>query len=72
MKKIFDMFLFFPENIDCGYTLELPRQGGSDEFPQSLFWNKNKKNKYIPANPSFLYIYKSGAEGDIFFKDIFS
>ena len=59
------MFLIFPQNIDCGYTLEPPRQGSSDEYPQSLFWNKNKKNKYTSANPSFLYI-KVGLNGAYF------
>ena len=24
--------------MDCGYTLKLPRQGGSNEYPQSMFW----------------------------------
>ena len=24
-------------NIDCGYTLEPPRLGGSNEYPQSIF-----------------------------------
>ena len=24
-QKIFDIFLIFAQNIDCGYTLELPR-----------------------------------------------
>ena len=33
--------------------LESPGQGGSNEYPQSLFWNKNKKNRYTPANSSF-------------------
>ena len=51
--KNFDIFLIFAQNIDCGYTLEPPRQGGSNEYPQSMFWNKNKKNRYTPANPSF-------------------
>ena len=50
-KKIF--FLFFAQNIDCGYTLEPPRRGGSNEYPQSMFWSKNKKNRYTPANPIF-------------------
>ena len=26
-KKIFDIFLIFAQNIDCGYTLELPHRG---------------------------------------------
>ena len=25
------------QNIDCGYSLEPPRQGGSNEFSQSMF-----------------------------------
>ena len=51
--KILIFFLFFAQNIDCGYTLEPPRRGGSNEYPQSMFWSKNKKNSYTPANPSF-------------------
>ena len=27
-----------PRNIDCGYSLEPPRWGGSNEYPQSMFW----------------------------------
>ena len=45
--KNFDIFLIFAQNIDCGYTLEPPR------YPQSIFWSKNKKNRYTPAYPSF-------------------
>ena len=52
-RKNFDSFLIFAQNIDCGYTLEPPRRGGSNEYPQSMFWSKNKKNRYIPVNPSF-------------------
>ena len=50
---IFDIFLIFAQNIDCGYTLEPPQRGGSNEYPQSMFWSKNKKNRYTPAYPSF-------------------
>ena len=49
----FYSFLIFAQNIDCGYTLEPPRRGGSNEYPQSVFWRKNKKNRYTPAYPSF-------------------
>ena len=55
-------FLFLLKKIDCGYTLEPPRRGGSNEYPQSMFWSKNKKNRYTPANPSFANI-KVGFEG---------
>ena len=53
LSENFDIFLIFAQNIDCGYTLEPPRRGGSNEYPQSMFWSKNKKNRYTPANPSF-------------------
>ena len=46
--KNFDIFLIFAQNIDCGYTLSV-----SNEYPQYMFWSKNKKNRYTPANPSF-------------------
>ena len=32
-----DIFLIFAQNIDCGYTLEPPHGGGSNEYPQSMF-----------------------------------
>ena len=51
--KSFDIFLIFAQNIDCGYTLEPPRRGGSNEYLKSMFWSKNKKNRYTPANPIF-------------------
>ena len=51
--KNVDSFLIFAQNIDCGYMLEPPRRGGSNEYPQSMFWSKNKKNRNTPAYPSF-------------------
>ena len=30
-------FLFLLKNIDCGYSLEPPRRGGSNKYPQSMF-----------------------------------
>ena len=51
--NIFDIFLIFAQNIDCGYTLEPPQRGGSNEYPQSMFWSKNKKNIYTRVNPTF-------------------
>ena len=58
---MFDTFLIFAQNIDCGYTLEPRRRGGSNEYPQSMFWNKNKKNRYTSAYP-----IKCGSRGYIF------
>ena len=47
-----DIF-FFAQNIDCGFTIKPPHRGGSNEYPQSMFRSKNKKNRYTPAYPSF-------------------
>ena len=61
------VFLISAQNIDCGYSLEPPRRGGSNEYPQSMFLNRNKKNNvrkimYTPVNPSFT-ILKWGLRG---------
>ena len=31
------IFLISAQNIDCGYSLEPPPRGGSNEYPQSVF-----------------------------------
>ena len=31
------IFLILAQNRDCGYTLEPPLRGGSNEYPQSMF-----------------------------------
>ena len=55
--KIFNIFIIFALNIDCGYTLEPSQLGGSNEYPQSRFWSKNKKEKTVyPCKPQFYYI----------------
>ena len=35
---VYIIFLFLLKNIECGYSLEPPRWGGSNEYPQSMFW----------------------------------
>ena len=55
----FFFFLIFAQNIDCGYSLEPPRRGGSNEYLQSMFLSRNKKKKF---NPSFT-IQKWGLRG---------
>ena len=47
------IFLIFAHNIDCGYTLEPSQWGGSNEYQQSMFKSKNKKNMYTSVNPNF-------------------
>ena len=39
MKKS-DIFHIPAQNIDCGYSLEPPWRGGSNEYPQSMFLAK--------------------------------
>ena len=34
---VYTIFLISVKNIDCGYLLEPPRQGGSKECPQFMF-----------------------------------
>ena len=50
------------QNIDCGYSLEPPRRGGSNGYPQSMFLSRNKKNNVYPCKPQFYYI-KVGFKG---------
>ena len=33
-----DNFHISAQNIDCGYSLEPPRRGGSNEYQQSMFY----------------------------------
>ena len=34
---VYIIFHISARNIDCGYSLEPPRRGGSNEYPQSMF-----------------------------------
>ena len=51
-----DIFHTSAQDIDCGYSLEPPRRGGSNEYPQSMFSSKNKENNVYPSKPQFNYI----------------
>ena len=66
--KILIFFHISAQNIDCGYSLEPPRWGGSNENSQSKFWggsneysqcmcfSRNRKNKVYPCKPQFYYV----------------
>ena len=56
------IFHISAQNIDCGYSLEPPRRGGSNEYTQSMFSSRNKKDNVYPCKPQFYYI-KVGFEG---------
>ena len=40
LDKNSDIFHISAQNIDCGYSLNPPRRGGSNEYPQSMFLAK--------------------------------
>ena len=64
-KKSDKKLIFFhisAQNIDCGYSLEPPRRGGSNEYSQSMFLSRNKKNNVYPCKPQFYYT-KVGFKG---------
>ena len=75
-QKNSDIFHISAQNIDWGYSLEQPcrggsnecpqpsRQGDSNEYPQSMFLNRNKKNNVYSylCKPQFYYI-KVGFKG---------
>ena len=57
-----DIFHISAQNIDCGYSLEPHRRGGSNEYPQSMFLSRNNKNNVYPCKHQFYYI-KVGFKG---------
>ena len=60
--KISDIFHISAQNMECGYPLEPPRRDGSNEYPQSIFLIRNKKNNVYPYKPQF-YNVKVGFNG---------
>ena len=62
-----EIFQISAQNIDCGYSLEPPRwggsneypqsvlshRGGSNEYPQSMCWAEIRKIMHTPVNPRF-------------------
>ena len=56
------IFHISAQNIDCGYSLESPRRSISNEYPQSMFLSRNKKNNVYPCKLQFYYL-KVGFKG---------
>ena len=65
-----DIFHISAQNINCGYSLEPPRRGGSNEYPQSMFLSRNNKNNVYPCKPQFYYI-KVGFKGSKLYRHFF-
>ena len=60
-EKLWYFFIFLFKT-DCGYSLEPPRWGGSNGYPQSMFLSRNKKINVYPYKPHF-YCIKVGFKG---------
>ena len=48
-----DIFLIFAANMNFRCLLELLHQKGSNEFLQSMFFDKNKRNNVNSSKPHF-------------------
>ena len=66
-----DSFRISAQNIDCGYLLEPPRRGNSNEYPHRKFLSRNKKINVYPCKPQF-FLYKSGVQGGQNYIAVFS
>ena len=55
-------FLLLDENICCGYSLEAPRRGTSNEYPQHMFSSRNKTDISIfrMKKAPYLLLCKNG------------
>ena len=58
LDKKYNIFHISAQNIDCEYSLEPPRRGGSgsNEYPQSMFLSRNKKHTVYSCKPHFYYL----------------
>ena len=65
-----DIFHTSAQDIGCGYSLEPPRRGGSNEYPQSMFSSKNKENNVYPCKPQFYYT-NVGLRGSQLYRHVF-
>ena len=70
LVKNSDIFHISAETIDCGYSLEPHWGGGSNEYPQSIFLSRNKKNNVYPCKPQFYYI-KGGLTRSKLYRHVF-
>ena len=52
---VYIIFLISAQNKDCGYSLEPPRRGGSNEYPQSMFWAEMWKISDFLSEKSWVF-----------------
>ena len=55
---VYIIVLVSAKNIDCGYSLEPPHRGGSNEYPQSMFFlaEIRKIFEFLSENFQFLMV----------------
>ena len=54
---IYIIFLISAQKIDCGYLLEPPRRGGSNEYLQCMFWAETWKiSEFLSESFHFLVV----------------
>ena len=57
LTGVYIIFLISAKNIDRGYSLEPPRRGGSNEYPQSMFLAEILKiSDFLCENFHFLVV----------------
>ena len=56
LTGVYIIFLFLLDNIDHGYSLELPQWGGSNVYPWSMFWAKLEKYHIFSSENYHFYI----------------
>ena len=56
LNKNSDIFHISAQNTDCGYSLEPSNRASSNEYPQSMYLSRNKKNIVYPCKHKFYYI----------------
>ena len=66
-----DIFNISAQSIDCWYSLEPPRRGGYNEYPQFMFLRRNKKNIVYPCKPEFYYIKVGFKGGSKLYRHVF-
>ena len=52
---VYIIFLISAQKINCGYSLEPPHRGGSNEYPQSYVLSRNIKNIRIFYLKTFIF-----------------
>ena len=52
---VYIIFLISAQNKDCGYPLEPPHRGGSNEYPHSMFWAEMWKISEFLSEQSWVF-----------------